>query len=107
MEKHLRAFIEAHPNGWQHQNWLELLADLEQKGFDVSDTEVIGWELERERLSWELRRKGVPGLGPKRIDAVVERFGSLWSLRQAEPEDVARIKTIPGKLAEKVVAAVR
>ncbi|MDH3270771.1 MAG: hypothetical protein OEN56_05530 [Gemmatimonadota bacterium] len=107
MVKHLQAFIEAHPEGWQHHEWLELLAELDQNGFDVSDTDAVGWELERERLSWELRRKGVPGLGPKRIDAVVERFGTLWRLQHAEPEQVAEIKTIPGKLAEQVVRAVR
>lgn len=107
MEKHLRAFIEAHPGGWHHQDWLEFLGELERDGFDVSDTDGIGWELERERLSWELRRKGVPGLGPKRIDAVVDRFGTLWSLRHAEVEELAQIKTIHGKLAEKVIDAVR
>ncbi|MDX1646440.1 MAG: hypothetical protein R3304_04795 [Longimicrobiales bacterium] len=107
MEKHLRAFIEAHPEGWDHEEWLALLAELEREGYDVSDTDAVGWELERERLAWELRRKQVPGLGPKRIGAVVERFGTLWSLRHAHPEDVADIKTIHGKLAEKVVDAVR
>ncbi len=107
MEKHLRAFIEAHPHGWNHQEWLGLVAELERNGFDVSDTETIGRRLERERLAWELRRRSVPGLGPRRIDAVVDRFGSLSSLRHARPEEVAEIKTIPGKLAEQVVQAVR
>lgn len=107
MEKHLQTFIESHPDGWDHRDWLGLLAELEQNGHDVSDTDAVGRELERERLAWELRRKSVPGLGPKRIDAVVERFGTLWSLQHAEAEQLAEIKTIPGKLAEQVVAAVR
>jgi len=77
MDQHLNAFIEAHPEGWDH-------------------------------LAWELRRREVPGLGPRRIDAVVERFGTLWSLQHADVEDFAEIKkSVPGKLAEKVVAAVR
>jgi excinuclease UvrABC nuclease subunit len=38
---------------------------------------------------------------------VVSRFGNLWKLRQAAPEDLAAIRTIPGALAEQVVAAVR
>ena len=107
MDKHLQTFIEAHPEGWDHQEWLGLLSELEDEGYDVSDPDAIGRELERERLAWELRRRDVPGLGPKRIGAVVERFGTLWSLRHAEAEDVAEIKTIHGKLAEKVVDAVR
>ncbi|NNL29652.1 MAG: hypothetical protein HKO77_01450 [Gemmatimonadetes bacterium] len=107
MEKQLQTFIEAHPEGWDHEAWLGLLAELEDAGHDVSNMEAIGWELERERLAWELRRKDVPGLGPKRIDAVVDRFGTLWSLQHAEADDIAEIKTIHGKLAQKVRAAVR
>jgi len=107
MQEHMDAFIEAHPYGWGHDEWLGLLADLEEAGVDVSDVEAIGYELENQRLAWELQRLEVPGLGPKRIDAVVDRFGTFWSLKHAEVDDVAGIKTIPGKLAEKVVAAVR
>jgi hypothetical protein len=107
MQKHLSAFIDAHPEGWGHAAWLGLLAELESAGHDVSDSDAIGVELESERLAWELRRRAVPGLGPKRIDAVVSRFGNLWKLRQAAPEDLAAIRTIPSALAEQVVAAVR
>lgn len=107
MERHLGRFIESHPDGWDHEAWLGLLSELENDGYDVSDTDAIGRELERERLAWELRRKDVPGLGPKRIGAVVDRFGTLWSLQHAEAEQIAEIRTIHGKLAEKVHAAVR
>lgn len=107
MHDHLQAFIEAHPEGWNHDAWLGLLAELEGAGVDVSDPDAIGFALETERLATELRQRAVQGLGPKRIEAVVDRFGTLWNLRQAEAEDVAEIKTIPGALAERVVAAVR
>ena len=107
MRQHLIDFVQAHPDGWGHQDWLELLADLEQKGFEVQNADAVGLELENVRLAEELRRQEVPGLGPKRIDAVVDRFGTLWSLRQAQVEEVADIRTIPGGVAEKVVAAVR
>lgn len=107
MSEYFEAFIESHPHGWGHEAWLGLLAELEQHGFDVSDTDSIGRELERARLARELRRTSVPGLGPKRIDAVVDRFGTLWSLQHAEAGELARIKTIPGKLAEQVLDAVR
>lgn len=107
MKQHLQAFIEAHSHGWDHHEWLGLLAELEAAGVDVSDPDAIGYELENERLAAELRRQGVQGLGPKRIEAVVDRFGTLWNLQHAEVEDVAEIRTIPGALAERVVAAVR
>lgn len=107
MNQHLRAFVESHPEGWGHEEWLGLLADLTHQAFDVSDTEAVGYALENERLAWELRRKALPGLGPKRIDAVVDRFGTLWSLQNADVEELASIKTIPSSLAEKVVVAVR
>jgi hypothetical protein len=107
MEQHLDDFIEAHAEGWDHLAWIDLLNELEQNGFDVSDQAAVGIELENRRLAWELRRREVPGLGPKRIDAVVHRFGTLWSLQHADVEDLAEIRTIPNALAEKVVAAVR
>ena len=107
MEQHLNDFIEAHPDGWDHTAWTGLLNELEQEGYDVSDSDAVGYELEKRRLAWELRRRAVPGLGPKRIEAVVDRFGTLWSLQHAEAEELAEIKTIPGALAEKVVAAIR
>jgi hypothetical protein len=108
MEQHLTAFIEAHPEGWGHDQWLGLLADLGENGFDVSDPTAIGDELEKRRLAWELRRREIPGLGPKRIDAVVEHFGTLWRLRHATAHDFAEIKkSVPGKVAENVLAAVR
>lgn len=107
MDKHLNAFIETHPEGWNHEQWISLLVAMEQDGIDVEDQGAIGLELESRRLAAELRRRAVPGLGPKRIDAVVDRFGTLWSLQHAEAEDLAELKTISGALAEKVVAAVR
>lgn len=107
MDRYLRAFIETHPGGWNHDDWLALLSDLEVNGVDVRDRDEVGVALEKERLSWELRRRAVPGLGPKRIEAVVGRFGTFWSLRQAGPEDLAAIRTIPPALAERLVEAVR
>lgn len=108
MEQHLNAFIEAHSEGWGHDQWLGLLGQLEENGFDVSDPTAIGYELENRRLARELLRLEVPGLGPKRIDAVVAHFGTLWRLRHAQIGDFAEIKkSVPGKIAERVMAAVR
>jgi len=107
MKKQLNAFVERHPDGWNHDQWLSLLADLGADGVDLADTAAIGEELEKLRLAATLRRCDVPGLGPKRIEAVVEKFGTLWSLRHAGVDEVAAIKTIPAGVAEKVVAALK
>jgi len=101
----LHAFVEAHPYGWNHEQWLGLLADLETEGVSVSEHEEVGARLERTRLEWELERRSVPGLGPKRREAIVKRFGTLWRLRHASVEDVARVPGVPRALAEKVRAA--
>jgi len=105
MNLQLRAFVERHPDGWNHEDWLGLLGELEGAGADVSAPEALGAQLERERLDWELDRRELKGLGPKRREALVDRFGSLWSLRQASVDDVAAIRSIPKDVAEEVVAA--
>lgn len=107
MLKQIRAFIQAHPEGWGHQEWLGLLSDLEAAGVDVSDSEEIGATLERERLAAGLKGLQVKGLGPKRVEALVGEYRTLWNLRQASAEDVAEIRTVPGDVAERVVEAVR
>lgn len=105
MTARLQAFVETHPAGWTHEEWLELLADLSMTGVDVSEPHEIGEELERTRLTWELRRRGVQGLGPKRVEALGKRFGSLWSLRGASVDEVAGVPSMNRALAEKVVSA--
>lgn len=103
----LAAFVEAHPDGWSHEEWLGLLHDLEARGGDVSDPDAVGLELENERLAMTLGRCGVKGLGPKRIESVVGRFQTLWSLRHASVAEIAEIPSIHRGLAEKVAEAVR
>ena len=102
IREHLTAFVESHPHGWDHGDWIGLLQALDEDGVDVSDPDGLGLQLESTRLGWELRRRGVPGLGPKRIDAVVDRFGTLWSLKQASAQEIAEIPTIHKSLAEKL-----
>jgi len=107
LNEHLSTFVEDHPEGWGHDEWTTLLQSLEQQGEEIADADSVGWALENLRLGLALRRAGVPGLGPKRIDRVVNRFGTLWSLRQASADQVAEIPTIHQGLAEQLVTAVR
>lgn len=100
------AFIEAHPDGWNHMEWLGLLADLERDGVDVSEQEEVGLVLEGHRLVRELERMEVKGLGPKRLAALRERFQTLWSLRQASSTDIAEIKSISPALAAALFEAI-
>lgn len=102
MKNRLKDFVQDHPDGWDHQSWLSLLSDLEGEGVDVSNSEEIGRELEQTRLAVTLQEKNVSGLGPKRIQAVVDRFGTLWNLRHASVEEIADIPTIHASLADKV-----
>jgi ERCC4-type nuclease len=105
MNGQLKHFVEEHPEGWNHEEWLSLLADLEQDGVDVSERDEIGAQLERTRVTWELQRRAVPGLGPKRAEAIAKRFGSLRQLRSASPDEVARVPSMNRQLAEKVISA--
>ena len=101
----LRSFAVARPAGWGHDDWLSFLAHLGEQGHDVSDAEGIGARLERERLGVVL--SAVQGLGPKRVDALVERFHNLWTLRQASPGDVAAVAGMTRPLAERLAEDLR
>jgi hypothetical protein len=105
MTARLHAFVKAHPDGWNHEEWLGLLADLEGEGVGVGEHDEIGARLERTRLEWELQRRAIPGLGPKRSEAIAKRFGTLWRLRHASVEEVARVPSMNRTLAEKVLGA--
>ena len=105
MKNRLKEFVQDHPEGWDHQSWLSLLSALEGEGLDVSNTEEIGLALEQTRLACTLEDKSVSGLGPKRIQAVVDRFGTLWNLQHASAEEIAEIPTIHAALADKVRSA--
>ena len=106
LTERLHAFAEAHPEGWNHDEWLGLLDDLNRSGAETSEADLVGKQLEEMRLAGKLRQSGVSGLGPKRIEALVNRFGTVWSLKHASVDAVAEIPTIPRGLAEKVVKAV-
>lgn len=100
----LRAFAAGRPQGWDHADWLSFLEHLRERGHETSDSEAIGMALERERLAVVLET--VPGMGPKRVDGLVERFQTLWSLRHAGVDQIASSPGMNLSLAEKVRQAV-
>ena len=95
LARELMAFVDVHAEGWSHDEWLELLHNLKNAGFDTSKEDDIGMALERARLARTLRQMGIKGLGPKRIEAVADRFGTLWNLKHAPPEAVDEIQGLP------------
>jgi hypothetical protein len=107
MSVQLNAFVESHPAGWNHDEWLALLTDLGQDGTDVSNPDAIGQELEKTRVMWELKRRKVPGLGRKRLDAIASRFGTLYELNNASVDEMARVPGMNRALAEKVLMPAR
>lgn len=96
----LRAFASGRPQGWDHKDWLAFLEHLRERGHETSDAEAIGKALERERLAVVLET--VQGMGPRRVDSLVERFQTLWSLRHASVDQIATTPGMNLSLAEKV-----
>ena len=99
----LRRFAEDHPQGWGHGEWEGLLNRLASAGFDVSDCDRVGLDLERVRLCQTLKRMEVKGLGAKRINVIANRFGTLWNLRNASPEDVSQLPSVPRSMAGQIL----
>ena len=100
LQKQLRDFASARPQGWGHDDWLNFLSSLEQSGHNIADRESIGLALERERLDLALSK--VKGVGPQKRQALIERFGNLWSLRHADASEIASVAGMPRSLADEL-----
>lgn len=105
LQDRLASFIETRPDGWSHEEWLRLLDELEREGHDVRDRDSVGTELEKERLRLEIRRRGIKGMGPKRTEAVVDRYRTLWNLRHAPADEVAGVPSMNRSLAQKLLTS--
>jgi hypothetical protein len=101
----LRAFAEGRPQGWDHADWLVFLDHLRERGHDTADADAIGLMLERERLAALLER--VQGMGPKRVQGIVERYDTIWSAHHASVDELAALPGMNLSLAEKVRQALR
>ena len=96
----LRAFVQAQPSGWGHDDWIAFLDHLRERGHDTTDAESIGLALERERLAATLER--IQGMGPRRVQAVVDRYDTLYSACRADVDEIAALPGMNRSLAEKV-----
>ena len=103
----LRAFVDGHPHGWNHHEWLELLAELTDSGVDTTDPDLIGAVLERERILACLEGLDLKGLGPKRREALAAYFGRLWDLKHASADDIAQLPSFHPGLAKAIHKALR
>jgi hypothetical protein len=105
LRRELRAFAEQRRDGWNHDDWLGLLNDLRARGFDVDDEARVGSALERERVTLHL--EGVDGMGPRRVQALAERYGTIHQLRGAEIDDLAQVQGMNRSLAQKLTERLR
>lgn len=104
LKKDLRDFASARPEGWSHEDWIRFLESLESRGHNIADREMIGIALEKERL--DLALSGIRGLGPQRRSALIEKYGTVWNLRNADVDEIRAVGRLPAGLAEQAKAAV-
>ncbi|MGH7458815.1 MAG: helix-hairpin-helix domain-containing protein [Longimicrobiaceae bacterium] len=93
----LRAFAGARPRGWDDRDWESFLDYLATRGRGADRS---GPQLERERLALRLER--IEGLEPETIRALVDRYETLWSLRQALPSELAEATGVVPSVAERI-----
>jgi len=104
----VHTFVAAHPDGWNHADWEGLVGELRAAGLlDQGEEAALGRELERERVLATLTELAVPGLGPKRREAIAAHCGRLWDLKHVSVDDLAALPSIPRGLAEAVRTALR
>lgn len=104
LRKDLRDFASGRPQGWNHEDWQAFLEHLRGRGHDTSNSDAIGLALERERLALSLEK--IEGVGPQRVKSLADRFTTIWSLRNADVEEIAAAANIRRDLAERIKSSV-
>jgi hypothetical protein len=107
LSHHIQYFLVDHRDGWNHDDWLAFLHRLEEAGEDTSDPESIGAAMERAHLQTTLEHLDISGLGPKRIEALTNTYGSLGQLQRTASVHIADETRIPVALATRVLEQVR
>lgn len=96
----VRRFARENVGGWNHGQWLDLLGRLRDGGHDTADEDSIGLSLERERLTAVL--EDVEGLGPRKAQAIVKRFDTVYSLNHASDDELHGVSGITPELAQRI-----
>ncbi|PRI12030.1 excinuclease ABC subunit UvrC [Leucobacter massiliensis] len=77
---------------------------LVQRIRDEAHRFAITFQRQRRSTSIASRLSEIPGLGPKRVQALLKHFGSVARLRSATPAELAAAPGLGPKLAEQVLA---
>jgi hypothetical protein len=104
LKRDLKDFVSARPHGWGHDDWLQFLEDLRERGHNIEDREAIGMALEQERLDHSL--SNVKGLTGPRRRPLVERFKTVWSLRNAGVDEIASTAGVSREVADRIKAEI-
>lgn len=100
LEAHLRSFAAGRADGWTHDEWLGLLSQLAERGYDTSNPDSIGLHLERERIV--LWVSEIRGVGPRRAEAIADAYASLWQLGHSDPLEISARAHVPFFLAQAI-----
>jgi excinuclease ABC subunit C len=68
---------------------------------------ITGHRAKREKARQQSTLESIPGLGPKRRQALIKHFGGLQGVKQAGVEDLAKIPGISRKLAQIIYDVLR
>ncbi|KFN46295.1 excinuclease ABC subunit UvrC [Arenimonas composti] len=66
---------------------------------------ITGHRGKRQKLRETSRLEDIPGIGPRRRAALLKHFGGLAGLRNAGPEEIARVEGVNAALAQRIHAA--
>lgn len=61
----------------------------------------------RSKSTFQSALDSIAGVGPKRKKALLKHFGSVKAIREATPEEIARVEGIPQALAQQIKAAIQ
>lgn len=100
LREDLRQFVSENPEGWGHEQWQGLLGRLGERGHDTSNPDQIGMQLERERL--HSRLQGMEGVSAQRARSIADRFGTMYSLRHADVDEIVRETKVSRDVAERI-----